>query len=138
MLKISPHDTRRWVHALVLILQGNDLSRSIQDGPAVLHGLSFSISAGERIGVVGRTGSGKVKIFLPRRLTSGANDRVEFPYSLSSEVNLDRGQYLFRWPSNQPNQSGCLAVEHHYHSADGESSNPTLHNVHRLTGVPLS
>jgi ABC-type multidrug transport system fused ATPase/permease subunit len=36
------------------------LIRRPQDGPKVLHGLSFSIRSGERVGVVGRTGSGKV------------------------------------------------------------------------------
>jgi ABC-type multidrug transport system fused ATPase/permease subunit len=32
------------------------------DLPAVLHGVSFRIKAGERVGLVGRTGSGKLEI----------------------------------------------------------------------------
>lgn len=35
-----------------------DLSYS-QEGPNVLHDVSFHIASGERVGVVGRTGSGK-------------------------------------------------------------------------------
>jgi ABC-type multidrug transport system fused ATPase/permease subunit len=30
-------------------------------GPRVLHEISFNINAGERVGIVGRTGSGKVR-----------------------------------------------------------------------------
>ncbi|KAJ7092446.1 P-loop containing nucleoside triphosphate hydrolase protein [Mycena belliarum] len=42
-----------------------DLSaRYSRDGPNVLHGISFSVKAGERIGVVGRTGSGKSSLTL--------------------------------------------------------------------------
>ena len=31
------------------------------DGPKVLHGISFDVNSGERVGIVGRTGSGKVR-----------------------------------------------------------------------------
>ncbi|KAG5650158.1 hypothetical protein H0H81_000505, partial [Sphagnurus paluster] len=39
-------------------------ARYSPDGPKVLHGLSFSVRAGERIGIVGRTGSGKSSLAL--------------------------------------------------------------------------
>ena len=39
-----------------------DLSaRYSTDGPKVLEDVSFSVKSGERIGIVGRTGSGKVR-----------------------------------------------------------------------------
>ncbi|KAK7466192.1 hypothetical protein VKT23_004916 [Stygiomarasmius scandens] len=38
----------------------NLTARYSRDGPKVLQNLSFNIASGERIGVVGRTGSGKV------------------------------------------------------------------------------
>lgn len=31
------------------------------DGPKVLHDISFDVKSGERVGIVGRTGSGKVR-----------------------------------------------------------------------------
>ncbi|KAF8610641.1 hypothetical protein BDV93DRAFT_484022 [Ceratobasidium sp. AG-I] len=39
-------------------------ARYSPDGPAVLHGISFKIQSGERVGVVGRTGSGKSSLAL--------------------------------------------------------------------------
>ncbi|KAF8174124.1 hypothetical protein K438DRAFT_1546251, partial [Mycena galopus ATCC 62051] len=35
-------------------------ARYSQDGPKVLHDISFDVKSGERVGIVGRTGSGKV------------------------------------------------------------------------------
>lgn len=34
------------------------------DGPRVLHGISFEVKSGERVGIVGRTGSGKSSLTL--------------------------------------------------------------------------
>jgi len=39
-------------------------TRYSADGPVVLHNLSFHINSGERIGIVGRTGSGKGSLVL--------------------------------------------------------------------------
>ena len=36
-----------------------DASMRYRDGPLVLRGVSFAVEAGHRVGVVGRTGSGK-------------------------------------------------------------------------------
>ncbi|KAG8764714.1 hypothetical protein FRC12_007931 [Ceratobasidium sp. 428] len=46
------------------IVVENLTARYAVDGPAVLHGLSFEIKSGERVGVVGRTGSGKSSLTL--------------------------------------------------------------------------
>ncbi|KAJ3763696.1 hypothetical protein EV360DRAFT_66088 [Lentinula raphanica] len=61
------------------------------DGPAILHGLSFRVESGERIGVetVGRTGSGKSTLTLALLrciLTSGS---VYYDGILTSTLNLD-------------------------------------------------
>ncbi|KAG6877092.1 hypothetical protein C0993_010328 [Termitomyces sp. T159_Od127] len=42
----------------------NLTARYAPGGPAVLHGLTFDVGAGERIGIVGRTGSGKSSLVL--------------------------------------------------------------------------
>ncbi|KAG8722353.1 hypothetical protein FRC11_002722, partial [Ceratobasidium sp. 423] len=46
------------------IVVENLTARYSKDGPAVLHNLSFEIRSGERVGVVGRTGSGKSSLTL--------------------------------------------------------------------------
>ncbi|KAG6888553.1 hypothetical protein C0995_007425 [Termitomyces sp. Mi166 len=42
----------------------NLTARYVRGGPAVLRGVSFDVRAGERVGVVGRTGSGKSSLML--------------------------------------------------------------------------
>lgn len=46
------------------IVVENLTARYSNDGPAVLHDISFEIRSGERVGVVGRTGSGKSSLTL--------------------------------------------------------------------------
>ncbi|KAE9400429.1 P-loop containing nucleoside triphosphate hydrolase protein [Gymnopus androsaceus JB14] len=59
------------------------------DGPEVLHSLSFHIKSGERIGVVGRTGSGKstLTLALLRCIITGGD--VFYDGILTSTLNLD-------------------------------------------------
>lgn len=46
------------------IIVDNLTARYSVDGPAVLHGISFEIKSGERVGVFGRTGSAKSSLTL--------------------------------------------------------------------------
>ncbi|KAF7353853.1 P-loop containing nucleoside triphosphate hydrolase protein [Mycena venus] len=71
----------------------NLTARYSSDGPTVLHGISFDIKGGERIGIVGRTGSGKGGLFssltlalLRAILTDGA---VYYDGIPTSSLNLD-------------------------------------------------
>ncbi|KAJ7286214.1 hypothetical protein C8J57DRAFT_1446843 [Mycena rebaudengoi] len=64
-------------------------ARYSAEGPKVLHDISFEIKSGERIGVVGRTGSGKSSLTLSLLrciLTSGT---VYYDGIATSELNLD-------------------------------------------------
>ncbi|KAG8864753.1 hypothetical protein FRB96_003338, partial [Tulasnella sp. 330] len=59
------------------------------DGPEVLHNLSFEIKAGERVGIVGRTGAGKSSLsfaFLRMIPTTG---KVFYDGIDTNEINLD-------------------------------------------------
>ncbi|VDB86203.1 unnamed protein product [Peniophora sp. CBMAI 1063] len=54
-------------------------ARYFPDGPEVLHGLNFNMKSGERVGIVGRTGSGKssLTLSLPRCIFTEGNVRYD-------------------------------------------------------------
>ena len=96
------------------------LLTDLQTGPRVLHEISFHIKSGERVGIVGRTGSGKVCLL--RLLLHNNSDRhSELIDSCSSEVYPNRGLGLLRWCCDQHSQLGCPQIEYHDHSTDSKS-----------------
>jgi len=64
-------------------------ARYSEDGPEVLHGLSFNIKSGERIGIVGRTGSGKSSLTLSLLRCIPTQGSVTYDGIDTSELNLD-------------------------------------------------
>lgn len=60
-----------------------------QDGPEILHNLSFDIKSGERVGVVGRTGSGKSSLTLALLRCIFTGGEVYYDGLPISSVNLD-------------------------------------------------
>ncbi|KII93466.1 hypothetical protein PLICRDRAFT_35686 [Plicaturopsis crispa FD-325 SS-3] len=59
------------------------------DGPEVLHDLSFHIKSGERVGVVGRTGSGKSSLTLSLLRCIFTEGTVYYDGIPTSSINLD-------------------------------------------------
>ncbi|PBK97861.1 P-loop containing nucleoside triphosphate hydrolase protein [Armillaria gallica] len=59
------------------------------DGPKVLHNLSFEIKSGERVGVVGRTGSGKSSLTLSLLRCIPTAGEVYYDDLPTSTMNLD-------------------------------------------------
>ncbi|KAJ3920632.1 P-loop containing nucleoside triphosphate hydrolase protein [Lentinula edodes] len=64
-------------------------ARYSPDGPEVLHQLSFSIKSGERIGVVGRSGSGKSSLALSLLRGIYTTGEVMYDGISTSLMNLD-------------------------------------------------
>jgi ABC-type multidrug transport system fused ATPase/permease subunit len=64
-------------------------ARYSSDGPEVLHGLSFHVKSGERIGVVGRTGSGKSSLTLSLLRCILTEGIVYYDGVPTSSLNLD-------------------------------------------------
>ncbi|KAF9645949.1 P-loop containing nucleoside triphosphate hydrolase protein [Thelephora ganbajun] len=59
------------------------------DGPEIIHGLNLHISSGECVGVVGRTGSGKISLILVLLRCILAEGNVLYDGFPTSEINLD-------------------------------------------------
>ncbi|KAJ7838629.1 hypothetical protein B0H14DRAFT_2788979 [Mycena olivaceomarginata] len=71
-------------------LDVNNLSaRYSHDGPQVLHNISFNIKAGERVGVVGRTGSGKSSLTLALLRCILTEGTVHYDGIPTSSLNLE-------------------------------------------------
>ncbi|KAH9166802.1 hypothetical protein EDB89DRAFT_2075433 [Lactarius sanguifluus] len=64
-------------------------ARYSYDGPKVLHEISFHIKSGERVGVVGRTGSGKSSLTLSLLRCIFTEGSVYYDGRLTSSINLD-------------------------------------------------
>ncbi|KAH8986094.1 hypothetical protein EDB92DRAFT_1949372 [Lactarius akahatsu] len=64
-------------------------ARYSHDGPKVLHDISFHIKSGERVGVVGRTGSGKSSLTLSLLRCIFTEGSVYYDDRLTSSINLD-------------------------------------------------
>ncbi|KZT67587.1 P-loop containing nucleoside triphosphate hydrolase protein [Daedalea quercina L-15889] len=59
------------------------------DGPHVLHELSFEVKSGERVGIVGRTGSGKSSLTLSLLRCIITEGKVYYDGLATDEINLD-------------------------------------------------
>ncbi|RPD53734.1 P-loop containing nucleoside triphosphate hydrolase protein [Lentinus tigrinus ALCF2SS1-7] len=64
-------------------------ARYSSDGPAVLHGLSFEVKSGERVGIVGRTGSGKSSLTLALLRCIVTEGKVYYDGIPTDSMNLD-------------------------------------------------
>ncbi|KAI0052513.1 P-loop containing nucleoside triphosphate hydrolase protein [Auriscalpium vulgare] len=64
-------------------------ARYSEDGPKVLHDVSFHIQSGERVGVVGRTGSGKSSLTLALLRCIFTEGTVYYDGLPTSSVNLE-------------------------------------------------
>ncbi|EMD39554.1 hypothetical protein CERSUDRAFT_150095 [Gelatoporia subvermispora B] len=64
-------------------------ARYSSDGPNVLHDISFEVKAGERVGIVGRTGSGKSSLTLALLRCITTEGRVCFDGIPTDTINLD-------------------------------------------------
>ncbi|KAG6837885.1 hypothetical protein H0H93_013038 [Arthromyces matolae] len=71
-------------------IQAENLSAKYSsDGPTVLHNLSFHIKSGERVGVVGRTGSGKSSLTLSLLRCIYNDGNVYYDGLNTKDINLD-------------------------------------------------
>ncbi|KAI0768822.1 multidrug resistance-associated ABC transporter [Trametes elegans] len=64
-------------------------ARYSPDGPRVLHELSFEVNSGERIGIVGRTGSGKSSLTLALLRCILTEGKVYYDGIATDTINLD-------------------------------------------------
>ncbi|KAJ7730238.1 P-loop containing nucleoside triphosphate hydrolase protein, partial [Mycena maculata] len=77
-----------WPSSGELIVQ-NLSARYSEDSTNILHGLSFTVKSGQRIGVVGRTGSGKSSLTLALLRAIVTDGSVTYDGIATSSLNLD-------------------------------------------------
>ncbi|KAF7298774.1 ATP-binding cassette transporter [Mycena indigotica] len=77
-----------WPSSGELVVE-NLTARYSEDGPAVLKGITFHVKAGERIGIVGRTGSGKSSLTLSLLRCIPTEGSVRYDGLETSSMNLD-------------------------------------------------
>ncbi|KAJ7080602.1 P-loop containing nucleoside triphosphate hydrolase protein [Mycena belliarum] len=71
-------------------LQVENLSaRYSEDGPKVLHDISFHIKSGQRVGIVGRTGSGKSSLTLSLLRCIPTEGSIMYDGVQTEDLNLD-------------------------------------------------
>ena len=64
-------------------------ARYSPDGPRVLHDISFEVKSGERVGIVGRTGSGKSSLTLALLRLILTESKVYYDGIATDSVKLD-------------------------------------------------
>jgi ABC-type multidrug transport system fused ATPase/permease subunit len=101
-----------------------------------LHDVTFHISSGERVGVVGRTGSGKVRFYRQSGRFIQTDSTPEFPYTCTSSMHHHRGQSIFRQLTNRQDQFRQPAIK--YHNNTSNCLSLVFHNAFALliTGQP--
>ncbi|KAF5317511.1 hypothetical protein D9619_013131 [Psilocybe cf. subviscida] len=77
-----------WPTSGDLVVEGLS-ARYSRDGPSVLQGISFHIKSGERVGIVGRTGSGKSSLTLALLRGIITEGNIYFDSIPTSAINLD-------------------------------------------------
>lgn len=98
--KKAIHTTKEWPESGSVTLSNLQM-RYRTETPLVLKGLNVSIGAGERIGVVGRTGSGKSSMLLVlmrivEPLISDGGEKYEAPLSIDGVDVMRIGLYDLR------------------------------------------
>ncbi|KAL5534538.1 hypothetical protein ACEPAG_1001 [Sanghuangporus baumii] len=108
-------------------------ARYSADGPEVLHDLCFNIKAGERVGVVGRTGSGKSSLTLSLLRCIITKGTVYYDGLATKDVNLDiLRRNITIIPQVPELLSGSL--RHNLDPFD-ENDDATLYNALRSAGL---
>ncbi|KAF8477848.1 hypothetical protein JB92DRAFT_2801159 [Gautieria morchelliformis] len=108
-------------------------ARYSSDGPEVLHNISFKIMSGERIGVVGRTGSGKSSLTLSLLRCIPTEGEVYFDGLATSSINLHALRSSVTIIPQQPELlTGTLRENLDPFS---EHSDATLNNALRSAGL---
>ncbi|KAF8446361.1 hypothetical protein L210DRAFT_3642588 [Boletus edulis BED1] len=77
------------LYAALISRENNCMMTSPKGGPNVLHNLTFRARAGERIGIVGRTGSGKTSLTLALLRCVFTEGNVYYDGILTSSIKLE-------------------------------------------------